>query len=152
MTEKNATKSTARRTAPKQDASANSPGAKEQSSLDFAVPDFAGIVGAHMEGAKAMGDVSSMLVKTAQDLAARQAAFVKSTMETVQKAASGANEPDISVRLEHQSETYRELMEASVQHFSEVAETFANCCCDMVDHIAEAGAQAAEKSMNKSGA
>ena len=152
MTEKSAQKLAARSTAPKPDASANSPGAKRQPAPEFAVPDFAGIVGAQLEGAKAMGDVSSMLLKTAQDLASRQAAFVKSTMETVQKAASGAGEPDISARLEHQSETYRELMEASAQHVSEVAETVANCCCDAVDHIAEASARAAEKSMNKSGA
>lgn len=119
---------------------------------EFAAPDFAAVVGAQMEGAKAMGEVSSMLAKTAQDLAMRQAAFVKSTVETVQKAASGASEPDLSTRLERQSETYRELMESSAQHVSEVAETVANCCCDAVDHITEAGARAAEKTMNKSGA
>ena len=120
--------------------------------LEFAAPDFAAVVGAQMAGAKAMGEVSSMLAKTAQDLATRQAAFVRSTVETVQKAASGVSEPDLSTRLGRQSETYRELMESSAQHVSDVAETVANCCCDAVDHITEAGARAAEKTMNKSGA
>lgn len=119
---------------------------------EYAAPDVAAVVGAQMEGAKAMGEVSSMLAKMAQDLATRQVAFVKSTMETVQKAAAGASESDLSARLERQSETYRELMEASAQHVSEVAATVASCCCDAVDHITEAGARAAEKTMNKSGA
>lgn len=119
---------------------------------EFGAPDFAAVVGAQMEGAKAMGEVSSILAKTAQDLATQQAAFVKLTMETIQKAASGASEPDVSARLERQSETYRELMEASAQHVSEVAETVANCCCGAVDHITEASARAAEKTMKKWGA
>lgn len=119
---------------------------------EFTAPDLAAVVRMQMEGAKAMGEVSSMLAKTAQDLASRQVAFVKSTMETIQKAASGASEPDLTARLGRQSETYRELMESSAQHVSEVAETVASCCCDAVDHITEAGARAAEKTMNKSGA
>lgn len=119
---------------------------------EFPTLDFAAVVGAQMEGAKAMGEVSSMLAKMAQDLATRQVAFVKSTMETVQKAASGASEPDLTARLGRQSETYRELMESSAQHVSEVAATVASCCCDAVDHLTEAGARPAKKSSSKTGA
>ncbi|MAW79662.1 phasin family protein [Marinicaulis aureus] len=116
---------------------------------DFAAPNFAAVVGAQMDGAKVMGEVSSMLASTAQDLASRQTAFVKSTMETIQKAAAGASEPNIVARLAHQSDSYRELMEASAQHVSDVAETVASCCCDAVDHITEAGARIAEKTAAK---
>lgn len=112
-------------------------------------PSFADSAGAQMDGVKALGEVSALLAKMAQDLGARQITFMKANAETVQNAAASYGESDPSERLARQSDLYREIMERSADHVSAVAETISGSCCEAMDQMTEAATETVNKAAQK---
>jgi hypothetical protein len=108
----------------------------------WAWPDVAG---AQMNSVKTLNDISRVFVHTAQELASQQTEFLKANVEAMQNAASAYREADPNVRLARQSDLYRDIMERSVDHVSTVAETVSGCCCEAMDHVAEAAASSVDK-------
>ncbi len=106
---------------------------------DWAWPDVAG---AQLNSVKALNDISRVFVRTAQELASQQTAFMKANSEAMQNAASAYREADTNARLAQQSDLYREIMERSVEHVSAVAKTVSGCCCETMDHMTGAAAAA----------
>ncbi len=127
---------------PTSNATTTKPGADKTEQPGRAWPDLAG---AQMNSVKTLNDISQVFVRTAQELASQQTAFMKANAEALQNAASAYNEADPSVRLARQSELYREIMERSVDHVSAVTETVSGSCCEAMDHMTEAAASSAHK-------
>ncbi len=138
MTDKQTSKVTAAKPGAKK---ANAPVESEQP----AWPSFAGAAGAQMDGVKALGEVSALLAKMAQDLGAQQTAFMKANAETIQNAAAAYGESDPSARFARQSNLYRDFMERSADHVSAVAETISGCCCEAMDQMTEAATETVNK-------
>ncbi len=108
----------------------------------WAWPDVAG---AQMNRVKTLNDISRVFVRTAQELASQQTAFLKANVEAMQNAVSAYREADPNARLARQSDLYREIMERSVDHVSAVAETVSGCCCEAMEHVAGAAASSVDK-------
>ncbi len=108
----------------------------------WAWPDVAG---AQMNNVKTINDISRVFVRTAQELVSQQTVFLRAHAEAMQNAASAYREADPDARLAQQSDLYRDIMERSVGHVSAVAETVSGCCCEAMNHVAEAAASSIEK-------
>ncbi|VAV89822.1 hypothetical protein MNBD_ALPHA05-192 [hydrothermal vent metagenome] len=98
-----------------------------------------------MNNVKTLNDISQIFVHTVQELASQQTAFMEANVEAMQNAASAYREADPNARLAQQSDLYRDIMERSVDHVSAVAETVSGCCCEAMDHVAEAAASSVDK-------
>ncbi len=106
---------------------------------------FKSLAGAPFENARLAGEVSALFIKTAQDLFARQAAYLKANAEAFQLAASNFRNADPSERLAEHQRLYRETMQRSVDHVAGVAETISAYCCDAADHLSQTLAATVEK-------
>lgn len=115
----------------------------------WAWPGFASIAGPQFGGVKAMSEVSTLFIRTAQDLAARQADFIKANAETAQHAAGLYGESDPAKRLAGQSELYRELVERSADHVSSVAKAISGFCCEAMEQMTDAATTSAEAAPQK---
>ncbi len=141
MTNKQTTRSAASKTVAKK---TDAPEGNREPAL--VVPDYSVLVGAQMESVKVVSGISKLMMRTAQELASKQAAYMMANAEALQSAAaSSAGETTPSTRLARQSELYRDIMERSADHASVVTETVSGCCCEAVDQIAEAATALVQK-------
>jgi len=106
---------------------------------------FQSLAGAPFENARLAGEASTLFIRTAQDLFARQAAYLKANAEAFQLAASNFRNANPSERLAEHQRLYRETMQRSVDHVVGVAETISAYCCDAADQFTQTLAATVEK-------
>lgn len=106
---------------------------------------------AQREMAQAISDSFGLAAQASKELMERQGAYISANQEILRLAIAASRDGEPEARLARQSECYRQFVETSVRHLSDVLKTASEYCCSAVDRVAGAGAACIEKASKKSG-